>query len=66
MGLDVRLPLGLLFLVIGALLAFYGLSTMGSDLYAKSMGFNLNLIWGSIMMVLGLLAAWVGRKRRPS
>jgi hypothetical protein len=64
MGLDVRLPLGLLFLIIGALLAFYGLSTMGSDLYAKSMGVNLNLVWGSIMMVLGLVGAWVGRKSR--
>jgi hypothetical protein len=63
MGMDVRLPLGLLFLAIGALLAFYGLSTMGSDLYTKSMGINLNLIWGSILMALGLLAAWFGRKR---
>jgi hypothetical protein len=62
MGLDVRLPLGLLFLAIGALLALYGLFTMGSDLYAKSIGVNLNLIWGSIMMTLGLLAAWLGRK----
>jgi hypothetical protein len=62
MGLDVRLPLGLLFLAIGALLALYGLFTMGSDLYAKSMGVNLNLIWGSIMMTLGLLAAWLARK----
>jgi hypothetical protein len=62
MGLDVRLPLGLLFLVIGALLAFYGFSTMDSNLYAKSMGVNLNVIWGSIMMVLGLVGAWVGRK----
>jgi hypothetical protein len=62
MGLDVRLPLGLLFLAIGALLALYGLFTMGSDLYAKSMGVNLNLIWGSIMMTLGVLAAWLGRK----
>ena len=62
MGLDVRLPLGLLFLAIGALLALYGLFTMGWDLYAKSMGVNLNLIWGSIMMTLGVLAAWLGRK----
>jgi hypothetical protein len=62
MGLDVRLSLGLLFLAIGALLALYGLFTMGSDLYAKSIGVNLNLIWGSIMMTLGLLAAWLGRK----
>jgi hypothetical protein len=64
MGLDVRLPLGLLFLAIGALLALYGLFTMGSDLYAKSMGVNLNLIWGSIMMTLGVLAASFGRKPR--
>jgi len=64
MGLDVRLPLGLLFLAIGAMLACYGLFTIGSDQYAKSMGVNLNLIWGSIMMVLGLLAAWVGRKQK--
>ncbi|HEY4742531.1 MAG TPA: hypothetical protein VIH76_18175 [Candidatus Acidoferrales bacterium] len=64
MGLDVRLPLGLLFLAIGALLALYGLFTMGSDVYAKSMGVNLNLIWGSIMMTLGLLAAWLGRKAK--
>ncbi|MGA2420129.1 MAG: hypothetical protein ABSG69_08605 [Candidatus Acidiferrum sp.] len=62
MGLDVRLPLGLLFLAIGALLAFFGLATKDSDIYAKSMGVNLNLIWGSIMILLGLLAAWLGRK----
>ncbi len=62
MGLDVRLPLGLLFLVIGSLLACYGLFTNGSSQYAKSMGVNLNLIWGAILMILGLLAAWFGRK----
>jgi hypothetical protein len=62
MGLDVRLPLGLLFLAIGMLLACFGLATKGSDIYAKSMGVNLNLIWGSILMILGLLAAWLGQK----
>jgi ABC-type Fe3+-siderophore transport system permease subunit len=61
-GLDVRLPLGLLFFAIGALLAFYGLSTMGSDIYAKSMGVDLNLIWGSILALVGLITAWIGRK----
>lgn len=62
MGLDVRLPLGLLFLVIGALLACYGLFTNGSSQYDKSMAVNLNLIWGAILMLLGSLAAWFGRK----
>jgi hypothetical protein len=64
MGLDVRLPLGLLFLAIGAILACYGLLTIGSDQYDKSMGVNLNLVWGSILTILGLLTAWLGRKRR--
>jgi hypothetical protein len=64
MGLDVRVPLGLLFLAIGALLVFYGLATTGSDIYAKSMGVNINLIWGVILMLFGLLAAWLGRKQK--
>jgi hypothetical protein len=62
MGLDVRLPLGLLFLAIGMLLSGFGLATKGSDIYARSMEVNLNLIWGSILMTLGLMAAWIGRK----
>jgi hypothetical protein len=64
MGLDVRLPLGLLFLVIGALLACYGLFTNGSSQYDRSMGVNLNLLWGATLMILGLLAAWFGRRSK--
>jgi len=62
MGLDVRVPLGLLFLTIGTLLAAYGFSTTGSAIYAKSLEVNLNLIWGSILMLIGMLALWMGRK----
>lgn len=55
-GLDVRYPIGGLFVVIGLLLAGYGVSTMGdADLYARTGGLNLNLAWGSIMTAFGAL-----------
>ena len=56
MGLDLRLPIGLMFSVLGALLALYGLAT-GSDteLYRSSLGFNINLIWGAVLFVFGAI-----------
>jgi len=64
-GLDIRLPLGLIFLIIGGIMAAYGLFTRGSsDLYAKSMDININLIWGSLMLVFGLAMFLAGRRRK--
>jgi len=53
MGLDIRLPLGLLFLIIGAIMALYGALTWGSPIYATSLGINLNVIWGAVMLLFG-------------
>lgn len=55
MGLDIRWPIGLMFAIVGLLMAGYGLVT-GSDteLYKRSLGININLIWGSILLVIGL------------
>lgn len=64
MGLDVRIPLGLLFLVTGALMAVYGLFTQGSAIYQKSLGMNINLIWGGLMFVFGLVLYLLGRRPR--
>ena len=55
MGLDIRLPLGLIFLIIGGLMSVYGFFTRHSAVYAKSMDINLNLTWGAIMFVFGLV-----------
>jgi len=60
MGLDVRLPLGLMFATMGALLVAYGL-VGDHTIYARSLGINVNAIWGSVLLVAGgillLLAA---------
>jgi hypothetical protein len=64
MGLDIRIPLGLMFLVTGGLMAVYGLFTRGSAIYAKSLDMNVNLIWGGVMFVFGLVVYIMGRRPR--
>jgi hypothetical protein len=63
MGLDIRLPLGLIFLIIGLIMTIYGAVTYGSPIYAMSEGINLNVIWGSLMTIFGIIMALLGRKR---
>jgi len=54
MGLDIRLPIGLMFSLIGLLMTGFGLSTTGSEIYVKtSLGININLIWGLLLLVFG-------------
>ena len=64
MGLDIRVPLGLMFLLIGGLMAVYGLFTRGSAIYQKSLGMDVNLIWGGLMFVFGLVLYLFGRRPR--
>jgi hypothetical protein len=54
MGLDIRLPIGMMFTLIGALLAIYGLATCSdSALYKSSLDLNINLWWGLVLFLFG-------------
>jgi hypothetical protein len=67
MGLDIRMPLGLLFSATGGLMAIYGLYTRGSAIYEKSLYLNINLIWGLVLLLFGLLMlvlAWTSNRRK--
>jgi ABC-type Fe3+-siderophore transport system permease subunit len=67
MGLDIRWPIGLMFTLIGALLAING-ALVKSD-HAISLGVNINLIWGIVLLVFGvfmLVGAMRGGKTPPS
>jgi uncharacterized membrane-anchored protein len=58
---DLRLPLGWLFLIIGALLLVNGFrATPATD--AQSLGININLIWGVVMVAFGLICLWLARR----
>ena len=66
MGLDIRLPLGLLFVVTGGMMTGYGIFTQGSAIYEKSAGIDINLVWGVVLALFGLtmlLLAYLGRRR---
>jgi hypothetical protein len=66
MGLDIRWPIGLMFSLIGVLLLIEGAISGDSDL---SVGINIDLIWGVVLLVFGvlmLLGAARGRKTPPS
>jgi hypothetical protein len=62
MGLDIRTPIGLMFGIFGALLVGYGLLTSGSPLYERSLGYNINLEWGAVLLVFGGAMLWLGRR----
>ena len=64
MGLDIRIPLGMTFLLTGGILASFGAFTRGSALYERSLGINVNLIWGLVLAVFGLVMLLVGRRQR--
>ena len=68
MGLDIRFPIGLMFSIIGLLVAVYGLATgSNKELYQRSLDININLVWGIVLLVFGawmLIMAIRGKKKQ--
>jgi uncharacterized membrane protein len=63
MGLDIRLPIGGMFALVGLLLTVYGISTTSdAQMYARSLLININLWWGIVMLIFGLLMLFFGRR----
>jgi hypothetical protein len=61
MALDLRIPIGLLFGLLGLLLAGYGVAT-GPEMYQKSLGVNVNAWWGLAMLAFGLAMLALARR----
>jgi hypothetical protein len=62
MGFDIRMPIGHLFTIYGAMLILFGLFTANADMYQRSLGININLWWGVVLLIFGLLMALAARK----
>jgi hypothetical protein len=53
--MDMRLPMGIMFCIIGLMIGLYGLFTMGSPMYVQhSLGIDINLWWGLVLLLFGL------------
>ena len=64
MRLDVRFPIGGMFSIIGAILMIYGIAS-NPAIYEKSLGINVNLWWGLVLLVFGLvMLAYAVRQAR--
>ena len=61
MNLDLRVPIGLMFGIFGVMLVAWGfLSDRG--IYARSLGINVNLWWGLVLIAFGAVMLILARK----
>jgi hypothetical protein len=58
MGLDIRIPIGLMFTTIGVMLVVYGAVTGSDPMYQRSLGLNVNLWWGAVLLIFGAAMLW--------
>jgi membrane protein implicated in regulation of membrane protease activity len=59
-SLDLRLPIGGLFTALGLVIGGYGIATSGSAIYETSLNININLWWGIVMFIVGLIMLAMG------
>ncbi|MBV8781373.1 MAG: hypothetical protein JO353_08245 [Phycisphaerae bacterium] len=68
MSTDIRLPMGLMFTILGVILTFYGAVTSHSPALAQSLGINVDLWWGMVILLFGLSMlglAWRSKRKAP-
>jgi len=62
MGLDIKIPIGMMFTLLGIIVTILGLVTMGdTELYRQSLGYNINLFSGITMLVFGAFMLFTSR-----
>ncbi len=62
-GMDIRMPIGGLFALLGLMLIGYGLVAPGSQGAATlSTGTNVNLWWGLVMLAFGIVMLLLARR----
>jgi hypothetical protein len=62
-GIDLRLPVGTLFALLGLLLTVYGAATLGQP-GTQPTGVPINLIWGLVLVAFGLWMLLLARRAR--
>ena len=68
MGLDIKIPIGLMFAIFGIILTVLGIVTNGdAELYEQSLGYNINLWSGLFSLAFGafmLLTSSLMKKKK--
>jgi hypothetical protein len=62
---DIRIPIGLMFSVLGVLISIFGFVTKSdSAMYQRSLGINVNIIMGLVMLVFGLIMLFLSQRKK--
>jgi sulfite exporter TauE/SafE len=62
---DIRIPIGLMFSILGVIITILGLVTISdSAMYQKSLGINVNIVMGILMLIFGLIMLYFARKKK--
>jgi len=64
---DIRIPIGLMFIIIGVLISIFGFVTISNtEMYHKSLGINVNIIMGLLMLIFGLIMLYFARRKKKA
>jgi len=64
---DIRIPIGLMFSILGVLITVFGFVTMtNADMYQKSLNINVNIIMGILMLVFGGLMLFFSFRKKKA
>ena len=64
---DIRIPIGLMFSIVGVLITGFGFFTISNtEMYHKSLGINVNIIMGILMLIFGLVFLFFAFRKKKA
>jgi hypothetical protein len=66
MNFDLRFPIGIMFSLFGLILTGFGVVSEQSIYEIHSLGININLVWGLVLLLFGgfmLALAWLASRK---
>jgi len=64
---DIRIPIGLMFSILGVLITIFGFVTMSdAEMYQKSLNINVNIIMGILMLVFGVIMLFFSWRKKKA
>jgi hypothetical protein len=64
MNFDLRLPIGIMFSLFGAMLVIFGAVSNQVIYDEHSLGININLAWGAVLLAFGIVMLFLTWRAR--